>query len=135
MSDPLNPYQHFLGIEVDPRRPDFGKVFGINKKTSADEIDRLASAVIADLMTAKPEKETKRWQDLVKQLENAKAKLIRRAENIAKADQSPSPPSSVAAYQPPAPSPPHPVRTKPNVRKNKINNRDISSKLQLNQKI
>ncbi len=106
MSDPLNPYQHFLGIEVDPRRPDFGKVFGINKKTSADEIDRLASAVIADLMTAKPEKETKRWQDLVKQLENAKAKLIRRAENIAKADQSPSPPSSVAAYQPPAQSPP-----------------------------
>lgn len=105
MSDPLNPYQHFLGIEVDPRRPDFGKVFGINNKTSADEIDRLASAVIADLMTAKPEKSINRWQELVKQLENAKAKLIRRAENIAKADHNPSPPSSVAAYQPPAQSP------------------------------
>lgn len=96
MSTPDNPYEIFLGIKTDPKKPDLARVFEIDlKSTSEEEIKIATDRVIAAVRSKKPGQKRKEWAWLIDQLKKAQQLLLSKS-------QASTPAGKVGTYAPPA---------------------------------
>ena len=106
MSTPNNPYEVFLGIQVDPGEVDYYRLFGLDSRSvSAQEISIAADRVIAKVRAQKPGDLAREWAALIDELGKAKKKLISSHQSKSSAGQpgqvSPTG-ATVSSYAPPA---------------------------------
>lgn len=108
MPQAANPYKIFLDLEINPEKPDFIQIFGLNPKScSVESITVAADKVIAKVRAQKPGDKAKEWAQLIDVLTKAKKQLIAKVAKAQKnnaAGKPAEPSQSVSTYAPPTPS-------------------------------
>lgn len=114
MSKPANPFELFLGVNMNPEKPDYYRLFSVDRKSvSPHEIQLAADKVIAKVRAQKPGEHKKEWAWLLDQLNRAKKAMIKKSGQARQGQDRKKPITSAAqvnAYDPPSVKPVSPER-------------------------